>query len=63
MDVFGALKTEGTTAIFNIATETKQADALLLPSWISTIFGGGFYSATNDKAVSAVGRRWRIVKA
>ena len=62
MDVFDALKTEGTTAVSDIATETKKADVLSLPSWVSVIFGGGFYAARNDKIVSAVARCWHIIK-
>lgn len=62
MDIFDALKTEGTTAVSDIAAETKKADVLSLPFWISAIFGGGFYAARNGDTVSAVARHWHIIK-
>jgi hypothetical protein len=57
--VWTGLKTEGTTAISNIVTETKQAIILSLPVFVSN--PRTLFSASNKAAIIPA-YRWRIKK-
>jgi hypothetical protein len=61
--VWASLKTEGTTAIPDMATELKQTNVVTLPFWYSADVRPTAYSALNNKATTIAAWRWRIKRA